>query len=109
MELVPVTEVPVTIVFLHLGPVYVWPRTAMVVMVVLEYKKPGMFALPAATLLFLVDVLGSIKLLPITDVLIRAGDLYGSGSCFYLARNCHAYHVRCFGGEERKEEEGRGE
>lgn len=91
MKLVPVIEVPVTIIFLHLGPVYVWPRAAMVVMVVLEYKKPSMFALPAATLLFLVDVLGSIKLLPITEVLTRALDLYGTGSCFYLAWSCHAY------------------
>lgn len=70
MKLVPVTKVLATIILLHLGPVYVWPRVAMAVMVVLEYKKPGIFVLPGATLLFLVDVLGSIKLLPITDVLI---------------------------------------
>lgn len=101
MKLVPVTEVPLTIIFLHLGPVYVWPRAAMVVMVVLEYKKPGMFTLPAATLLFLVDVLGSIKLLPITDVLIQAVDLYGTDSCSYQAWSCHAYCGICFGGERR--------
>lgn len=52
MKWVPVTEVLVTIIFLHSDPVYVWPRAAMVVMVVLEYKKPGVFALPAATIAF---------------------------------------------------------